>query len=85
MIDPLLHAIAAAVTTYIALSHPLACAAVTGFYWLLRELAQANSGNVITAFRGLPSWSAHKHLEWIVPLLSALVVALFKMPAATIT
>jgi hypothetical protein len=45
--------------------------------WLLREAAQANSGNLIAAISSMPQWSLQKQMEWLAPTLAAAVAIAF--------
>lgn len=72
--QPILHAIAAAAMMAMALTGRYGAAAVIGLGWLLRELAQKDSGNLIAALKSMPKWPWHKHAEWVVPTVAAVFV-----------
>lgn len=73
------HGIAAIVMSVVAMLHPAACGVVIGLMWLMRELAQRNSSDMIAAIKSMPTWSVNKHLEWLVPsFVSVLTGAMWR-------
>jgi hypothetical protein len=79
MKDITLHAIAAFVLTLLAMADPLGLVIAFTLMWLLRELAQRDKSNLITALASMPQWSITKHAEWLVTAVaSGLAVLIFK-------
>lgn len=72
--QPILHAVAAAAMMAVSLIHPIACGIMIGLGWLLRELAQRNSGDLVSAIRSMPEWPLSKHVEWIAPTGAAVFI-----------
>jgi hypothetical protein len=76
MKDILLHAAAAFAITLLALTGPWGVATAMTLMWLLRELAQRDKSNLITALASMPQWSLTKHVEWLITAVaSGLAVA----------
>ncbi len=72
--DSIIHSAASAAMMAVALTGRTATAFVIGLGWLLRELAQRNSGDIVAAIRSMPEWPLSKHVEWIAPTVAAVFV-----------
>ena len=81
MRDILLHCLAAMAVVLLLRFTPeiVGAAVLVALGALLRELAQDDPHNILTAIQHMPSWSIMKHLEWIAPGVAvAVLVQLLK-------
>jgi hypothetical protein len=78
MKDITLHAGAAFLLTLIVLWHTSGMVFVMPLMWLLRELAQRDKSNLLTALKTMPAWSFAKHMEWLITGFGALAALALK-------